>query len=98
MAPTAVDPNVLKPSTSKNLDAIYLDLPLEDPATALVAEHLEALGVSYAGLFPNNRTDGDVMRMQSLHRIQIKADDVSVASDHGRELLDFVLADLSPRS
>jgi hypothetical protein len=45
---------------SKCVDAIYLDLPLEDPATALLADHLERLGVSYAGVFPNNRTDGDV--------------------------------------
>jgi hypothetical protein len=76
------------------LDAIYLDLPLDLPATALVADHLEALGVSYSGIFPNNRCDGDVLRMQSLHRARIKADDVSVASEHGRELLDYVLADL----
>jgi hypothetical protein len=76
------------------LDAIYVDLPLETPATALVADHLERLGVSYAGVFPNSRTDGDVLRMQSLHRVRISADDVAVASDHGRELLDYVLADL----
>jgi hypothetical protein len=76
------------------LDAIYVDLPLETPATALVADHLERLGVSYAGIFPNSRTDGDVLRMQSLHRARITADDVAVASDHGRELLDYVLADL----
>jgi serine/threonine-protein kinase RsbW len=82
----------------KCLDAIYLDLPLEDPATALVADHLERLGVSYAGVFPNNRTDGDVLRMQSLHRARIAPDDISVASDHGRELLEYVLADLRRRS
>jgi hypothetical protein len=76
------------------LDAVYIDLPLERPATALVADHLERLGVSYAGVFPNPRTDGDVLRMQSLHRVRVKADDVAVASDHGRELLDYVLADL----
>jgi hypothetical protein len=76
------------------LDAVYLDLPLRMPATALVSEHLERLGVSYAGVFPNNRTDGDVLRMQSLHRVRVKADDIAVASDHGRELLDYVLADL----
>lgn len=76
------------------LDAIYLDLPLDLPATALVADHLEALGVSYSGVFPNSRCDGDVLRMQSLHRVRIKADDVSVASEHGRELLEYVLADL----
>jgi serine/threonine-protein kinase RsbW len=76
------------------LDAVYLDLPLENPATALVADHLERLGVSYSGIFPNSRCDGDVLRMQSLHRARIKADDVSVASEHGRELLEYVLADL----
>ena len=76
------------------LDAVYLDLPLDLPATALVADHLEALGVSYSGIFPNSRCDGDVLRMQSLHRARIKADDVSVASEHGRELLEYVLADL----
>jgi hypothetical protein len=76
------------------LDAVYLDLPLDLPATALVADHLEALGVSYSGVFPNSRCDGDVLRMQSLHRVRIKADDVAVASDHGRELLEYVLADL----
>jgi serine/threonine-protein kinase RsbW len=76
------------------LDAVYVDLPLENPATALVADHLERLGVSYAGVFPNSRTDGDVLRMQSLHRVRVKADDVAVASDHGRDLLEYVLADL----
>ena len=76
------------------LDAIYIDLPLDTPATALVADDLERLGVSYAGIFPNHRTDGDVLRMQSLHRVRVKADDIAVASDHGRELLDYVLADL----
>jgi hypothetical protein len=76
------------------LDAVYLDLPLEDPATALLADHLERLGVSYSGIFPNRRADGDVLRMQSLHRARVSADDVAVASEHGRELLDYVLADL----
>lgn len=77
-----------------NLDAIYIDLPLANPATALVADHLERLGVSYAGIFPNRHANGDVLRMQSLHRVRVKADDVVVASDHGRELLEYVLADL----
>jgi len=79
----------------ENLDAVYLDLPLERPATAVLADDLERLGVSYAGIFPNHRCDGDVLRMQSLHRVRVKADDVVVASDHGRYLLDYVLRDLS---
>jgi GNAT superfamily N-acetyltransferase len=76
------------------LDAVYLDLPLEHPATALLAEDLERLGVSYAGVFPNSRAEGDVLRMQSLHRARIAPDDIAVASNHGRELLEYVLADL----
>lgn len=76
------------------LDAVYVDLPLEQPATALVAGDLERLGVSYAGVFPNHRTDGDVLRMQSLHRVRVKADDIAVASDHGQELLEYILADI----
>jgi hypothetical protein len=76
------------------LDAVYIDLPLEQPATALVSDHLERLGVSYAGVFPNRHVDGDVMRMQSLHRVRVTAADVAVASEHGRELLEYVLADL----
>jgi hypothetical protein len=79
---------------SRGIDAVYLDLPLENPATSLLADHLERLGVSYAGVFPNNRTDGDVLRMQSLHRSRIAPDDISVASEHGRELLEYVLDDL----
>ena len=78
---------------SRKLDAVYVDLPLDDPATALAADHLERLGVSYAGIFPNRRADGDVIRFQSLHRVRISADDLAVASEHGRELLDYVLAD-----
>jgi len=78
----------------RGLDAVYVDLPLQTPATAHVADHLERLGVSYAGVFPNPHADGDVLRMQSLHRVRVKADDIAVASDHGRELLDYVLADL----
>lgn len=80
----------------ENLDAVYIDLPLEKAATALVADHLERLGVSYSGIFPNHHCDGDVLRMQSLHRVRVKADDVAVASDHGQELLEYVIADLPP--
>jgi hypothetical protein len=78
----------------EGLAALYVDLPLDLPGTAHVGEHLEALGVSYSGLFPNSRTHGDVLRMQSLNGVAINASDVSVASDHGQMLLDYVLADL----
>ncbi len=82
---------------ARGLDVVYLDLPLEHHATALVADHLDILGVSYAGVFPNSRAHGDVLRLQSLNGVRISADDVAVASDHGRRLLDYILADLPPQ-
>jgi hypothetical protein len=78
---------------AKNLDAIYLDLPLQNPATATVSDHLERLGVSYAGVFPNPRVDGDVLRMQSLHRVRATTEAIVTASDHGKRLLEYVVAD-----
>jgi hypothetical protein len=32
--------------------------------------------------------------MQSLHGVQVHADGIAVASDHGQELLAYVLGDL----
>jgi hypothetical protein len=78
----------------EGLDAVYVDLPLERPGTAHVTDALEELGVSYAGIFPSSRTHGDVLRLQSLHNVTVDPSDVSVASEHGRALLDYVLADL----
>jgi hypothetical protein len=75
------------------VEAVYVDFPMDLPATALVAEHLETLGVSFAGIFPNSRAHGDVLRLQSLNAQRITADDVVVASDHGRTVLEYVLAD-----
>jgi hypothetical protein len=80
------------------LAAVYVDLPLGDAATALLADRLEPLGFSYAGIFPNAKANGDVLRLQALHEARYAAEDVVVASDHGRELLRYVLADTAEAS
>ena len=79
------------------VDAVYIDLPLETPATALVTDHLKELGASFAGVFPNTRADGDVLRLQSLHKHCVDPGEIQVASPHGEELLEFVLQDLDER-
>ncbi len=79
----------------EGVDALFVDLPLEVPSTALVADHVDQLGLGFSGIFPNTRADGDVLRLQSLNGVTVLADDVVVASEHGRDLLDYVLADLS---
>ena len=79
-------------------DVVYVDLPLDTAATGLVADHLETLGVTFSGIFPNVHADGDVLRMQSLNEITVSAHDVAVVSDHGSQLLAYVLKDLDRAS
>jgi serine/threonine-protein kinase RsbW len=79
----------------RGLDAVYVDLPLADPATAHTGEDLSDLGFGFAGVFPNQRVDGDVLRLQRLDDVTIAFADIVTASDHGRDLLAYVVADLS---
>ena len=78
---------------ARGVDAVYVDLPLEIAATELVGNTLAPLGFSFGGVFPNLHVAGDVLRLQYLHDVEVFADDVAVASSHGRALLDYVLAD-----
>ncbi len=75
------------------IDAVYVDLPLEIAATEVVGDSLAPLGFSFGGVFPNRHVAGDVLRLQYLHDVEVFADDIAVASAHGRALLDYVLAD-----
>jgi serine/threonine-protein kinase RsbW len=77
------------------LDAVYVDLPLHDPATAHTGEDVSDLGFGFAGVFPNQRVDGDVLRLQRLNDVTIAFGDIATASDHGRDLLAYVVADLT---
>ena len=82
--------------TNAGRDAVYLDLPLNDPATAIMLDaELSSLGFAFAGVFPNQHLDGDAIRLQSLHNLDIHAGDISTASEHGRKLLEYVMADVA---
>ena len=76
-------------------DAVYVDFPLESPATQLVLDACDReLRLGFAGMFPNQHVSGDVLRLQSLHQVAVHAEDVATASPHGEDLLAYVLADL----
>lgn len=76
-------------------DAVYLDLPLDDPATALLLDRHDAdLPFAFAGIFPNLHVSGDVLRLTALNGIDPHPHDIASASEHGRALLEYVLADL----
>ena len=71
------------------VDVIYVDLPLSHPATRTCGTRLEELGFFFGGIIPEAR-DGDVLRLQYLNNVEILPDDVSIASDFGKELLDLI--------
>lgn len=77
------------------LDALYVDLPLNHHGTAVASDELSSAGLAYSGIFPNTLEHGDVLRLQALNGVTVSAHDVAVASEHGRGLLGYVLADLA---
>jgi serine/threonine-protein kinase RsbW len=73
-------------------DCVYVDLPLADPGTQHRGDGLHELGFAFGGIFPNRLHDCDVLRYQYLDRVTLDTSDIALASDHGRELLDYVTA------
>jgi serine/threonine-protein kinase RsbW len=84
--------------TNEQRDAVYLDLPLDLPETEKVLDEQGSdLVFSFAGVFPNRLRHGDVLRLQAFNEVDLHSADIVTASDHGRELLEFILEDLSDR-
>jgi serine/threonine-protein kinase RsbW len=71
------------------IDCIYIDLPLSHPATPQFCASLEMLGFFFAGVIPE-MADGDVLRLQYLNNVEINLENIQIASDFGKELLDYV--------
>ena len=81
---------------ARGVDVVYVDVRLDQPATELVGDDLSAAGFGFAGVFPSALHPGEILRYQALRDgVDVTATDVSVASDHGRELLDYVLEELA---
>ena len=51
-----------------------------------------AEGFTFGGILPNRQHDCDVRRYQHLDRVTLDTSDIELASDHGRELLEYVTA------
>lgn len=75
------------------IDVLYVDLPLEDARSEDAGDRLDDAGVSFAGVFPNGRVEGDVLRLQALNGRTYTVDDVVTASEHGTRLLTYVVDD-----
>jgi len=77
------------------IEAIFIDLPLGHPATAHSCAPLEALGFFFSGVIPEMSAAGDVLRLQYLNNVAIDPSRIQVASDFGRDLLDYVASQMA---
>ncbi|MBK6764632.1 MAG: GNAT family N-acetyltransferase [Micrococcales bacterium] len=73
-------------------ELILVVLPLGDPATSYFGSGLQEIGLSFSGIYPEY-ADGDVLVLQNLNNVEVRPEEINVASDMGTYLRDFVLAD-----
>lgn len=74
----------------QRVDVIYLDVPMASASAAAFSPDLERLGFFFGGVIPE-KADGDVLRWQYLNNVSVDPAQIQVASEFGKELLEFVL-------
>ena len=70
-------------------EAIYLLLPLAQPATPDLCRDAEAMGFFFSGVEPSFAPDGDYLRLQYLH-CAIDFDHIQLYHPFGHELLSYI--------
>jgi len=73
-------------------EAVYLELPLAQPATPSACEAAEASGFFFSGVGPSFAGDGDVLRLQYL-AVPMDVSRIKVFSPLGQELLAYVASE-----
>lgn len=81
-----------------HFDLIYVDLPLADPAAQAAVPELERLGFFFAGIYPEKHADGDLLRLQFLNNIRIDPSKIHTVSEMGKDMLDYVMAEMDAAS
>lgn len=73
-------------------DQILVLLPMSDPLTQYFGSGLQEIGLSFSGIYPEYDS-GDALVLQSLNNVELRPEEIQVASEMGKYLLDFVLRD-----
>ena len=74
----------------QNLDCVYLDLALADPATASHGAALKKLGFFCGGVLPEMLAAGDALRLQHVNKPGLNLEETTLASKRGQEIFDFI--------
>jgi len=75
---------------TRKMDCIYLDLPLTHPAVQQYCTAMEMLGFFFGGVLPE-LSNGDVLRLQYINNADLELADVQLATEFGRDILQYVL-------
>ncbi|BBD09160.1 ATP-binding protein [Desulfovibrio ferrophilus] len=70
-------------------DAVYAFLPLGAPASPMLVEECEALGLSFAGVMPHIHDGDDRMLMQRVD-IVLDMDTIRVYGEQSKQLFDYI--------
>lgn len=73
-------------------DALFVDLPVADPATPAVVQALEEEGFSFAGLAPDFSPEGDLLRLLYLTR-PLNREPIKTIEPLGAWLIDYALTE-----
>jgi hypothetical protein len=76
-------------SHNSSAEVIYLDLPLDRPASASVCEEAERLGFFFSGVSPQAPNSGDWLRLQ-FPKCAIDFSLLQIESEFAREMLSYI--------
>jgi hypothetical protein len=74
----------------RKMEVIYVDLPLSNPNTPFMYEHLEDMGFFFVGIIPE-KNEGDIIRFTYLNSVQVDPDYYHRVSDFIQEFFDYMM-------
>lgn len=72
------------------VETIYVEMPVDSPASAVLADKLTGLGFLLSGIVPELR-NGDFLKLQYLNNVRIDPAKIVIASELGKELLAEIM-------
>ncbi|MGM0589493.1 MAG: GNAT family N-acetyltransferase [Bacteroidota bacterium] len=73
----------------KKLNAIYLDIPLDDPAIHHAMDTIQAMGYIFCGVFPLIKHDRYYLRMQKVY-VNLDFSIIAIHSELGQEIKSLI--------
>lgn len=80
----------LKEFCLNKVETIYLEMPVDTPASAVLTERLTGLGFILSGIVPELH-NGDYLKLQYLNNVRVDPAKIKIASELGKELLEEIM-------